>query len=171
MKRDFAPLLLGKDLRSIGRVHEVMRFVDDQEDFNDLFNLLFHQERLLVMRAADAIEKITIAHPEWLLPHKGKLLGLLRSSLHKELKWHLSLLVARVDLTSQELKEVWDILTYWLKNPNESKIVRVNSLQGLYDLSHRTDALSHAFMRILRDLEHERIPSLQARIRKIKRRS
>jgi hypothetical protein len=168
MNKDFAPLLLGKDLRSIARSNEVARFVDDQESFDLLFNFLLHHERLLVMRAADAVEKITTSRPEFLEPHKNQLLTLLRSSVHKELQWHLALLIYRIDLTPAEVREVWSILSYWTQNPNESKIVRVNSLQGLFELSLKYVDFKPSFDNILATIEHEAIPSLQARIKKIK---
>lgn len=169
MKKDFAPLLLGKDLRSISRSNEVVRSVNDQESFDELFKLLLHHERLLVMRAADAIEKITVAHPGFLRPHKQQLMSLLKSALHKELKWHIALLVTRLALNEEELKEVWDVLSYWAQNPNESKIVRVNSIQGLFELSVRYPDLKPGFQHTVQMVEHEPIPSLQARIKKLKK--
>lgn len=169
MKKNFAPLLLGRDLRSISRSREVVRSVTDQQDFDELFNLLLHHERLLVMRAADAIEKITATNRKFLAPHKKQLLTLLKSTVHLELKWHLALLVSRLDLGADELREVWGNLTYWALNPNESKIVRVNALQGLFELSGQFPVFSDSFQHILRMLEHEQIPSLQARIKRLRK--
>jgi hypothetical protein len=168
MKRNFAHLLLGKDRRSIGRSNDVAHEVTDQESFDELFNLLLHHERLLVMRAADAIEKITLLNKRFLAPHKTQLLSLLKSAIHKELKWHMALLVSRLEFHPDELREVWGVLSYWALNPNESKIVRVNSLQGLFDLCSRYEELKESFGHTLQSLEHEPIPSLQARIRKLK---
>src|SRR5690606_31946964 len=142
-----------------GRVNEVVRLVNSQENFDELFNFLLHHERLLVMRSADAIEKITSSKPEWLAPHKKQLLAVLRGSVHKELKWHLALLIARIPLTQNEFVEVWDVLSYWARNPHESRIVRANALQGLFDMSRkapdRRDKLAH----LLDQLQHESIPS------------
>jgi hypothetical protein len=45
------------------------------------------------MRAADAIEKITLQHPEYLVKYKDDLLELCYVAKHKELKWHLALLI------------------------------------------------------------------------------
>jgi hypothetical protein len=162
-------LLLGKDLRSIGRANEVIDFIHDQDSFDELFELLLHHERLLVMRAADAIEKVTVQRPEFLAPHKGQLLSLLKSSMHKELKWHLALLIARLKLDENEFDGVWDVITYWVQNPNESKIVRVNSLQALFELSRTRSQYKEKFHEIMNKLEHIPIPSLSARIRKLKR--
>jgi hypothetical protein len=167
--KDFAQLLLGKDLRSITKSNEVVHSVQDQQSFDVLFSLLLHHERTLVMRAADAIEKITIAHKEFLEPHKIQLLSLLKSAINKELKWHIAQLISRTKLTKDELKEAWSILAYWAQNPNESKIVRVNSLQGLFELSRQFPDLQANFEQTLRILEREQIPSLKARIKKLKK--
>lgn len=166
---NFAHLLLGKDRRSVARMNEVVRSVQDQETFDELFGLLLHHERLLVIRAADAIEKIVSKKREFLFPHKDQLLTLFRGAVHQSLKWHLALLVPRLELDPDQVKEVWGILSYWAQNPNERKIVRVNSLQGLFDLSHRYSGYSDAFGHTLQALEHERIPSLQARIKKLRK--
>jgi len=165
----FTTILLGKDHRSLGRSKEVIDLVHDQQSFDELFGLLLHHERILVMRAADAIEKITVLRKEFLEPHKLQLLSLLKSALDKELKWHIALLLPRIKLDSDKLKYVWDVLTYWAQNPNESKIVRVNSLQGLFESSNEYPSLKPDFERTLGLLEHIAIPSIQARIKKIKR--
>jgi hypothetical protein len=166
---NFAHLLLGKDLRTIKQNKFVIRSVNDQKSFDELFRLIFHHERTLVMRAADAVEKLTVKHPEYLKPHKTKLLGALKSADHKELKWHIAQLITRVDLNGKELADVWHILSYWTKNRNESKIVRVNSLQGLFDLSRRHPEFKSDFGRTVASIEHEMIPSIQARIRRIRK--
>jgi hypothetical protein len=167
--KDFAPLLLGGDLRSLARTHEVVKAVHDQETFDDLFTLLFHHERLLVMRAADAVEKITLSHPHFLFPHKKQLLNLLKSRTNKEVKWHVAQLVPRINLTQNELKEVWGVLTHQTQNPNESKIVRVDSLQALYELSQQFPEYRKQFEQALQAIEHEPYPSIQARVRKLKK--
>jgi hypothetical protein len=164
---DFAPLLMGKDLRTIKKADQVAGLIDSQQSFDSLFALLFHHERPLVMRAADAVEKVTIKHREFLIPHKQQLMSLLKSSVHIELKWHLAQLVPRLPLDADELKEAWSVLSYWTQNPNESKIVRVNSLQGLFDLSQENPSLKGSFKSILHAIQNEPIPSLQARIRKL----
>jgi hypothetical protein len=126
-------------------------------------------ERPLVMRAVDAVEKVTVKHPEFLMPHKQQLLSVLKSADHKELKWHIAQLIPRIDLTDEELETVRHILTYWSLNRNESKIVRVDSLQGLFDLSRNHSALKEDVEKVMAAMEHEMIPSIQSRVKKLMR--
>lgn len=169
MDYTFTHLLLGKDLRTIRKNNVIIELVEDQQSFDELFSLVFHHERTLVMRAADAVEKITRKHPDYLIAHKNQLLALLQSSDHKELKWHLAQLITRTRLSIEELDTVWNSLKYWVLNPNESKIVRVNALQGLYDLTIKHVSFKEDFNTIMHSLEHDQIPSLQARIRKLRK--
>lgn len=167
-RESFTTLLLGKDLRTINKNSIVVQSVHDQHTFDELFGLVFHHERPLVMRAVDAVEKITSKHPEFLTPHKQQLLRVLKGADHKELKWHIAQLVTRLDLTADELNDIWNMLAYWCLNKNERKIVRVNALQGLFDLSRGNQLLKEEFAGIIAVMEHEMIPSIQARIKKFK---
>lgn len=168
METEFTRLLLGHDLRKLKNVKRVLDAVTDQESFDELFALVFHHERSLVMRAADAVEKITVRSKHYLEPHKAQLLAILKSADHKELKWHIAQLLPRLPLTKEEVDKVWHQLTYWALNRNESKIVRVNALQGLFDISRLHPEWQKDFNQTISAIENERIPSLQARIRKIK---
>jgi hypothetical protein len=167
LEKTLTQLLLGKDLRKLKNVTQVIELAKDQKSFDELFGLVFHHERPLVMRAIDAVEKITLKNPEYLRPHKSQLLNVLKSADHKELKWHAAQLVSRIHLTNEELANVWHVLSYWVLNRNESKIVRVNSLQSLFDLSRGTPALEKDFETIIEKIKSEMIPSIQARLKKL----
>jgi len=163
----FIEVLSGGDLRSIGGVNAIAKQVQSQHRFDELFELLFHNDRLIVMRAADAVEKITKNKPEYLNSHKKSLLRLLKDAKDKELKWHLALLASRLKLTKSELGKAWEILSNWALDSNESRIVRVNSIQALFDLSQQAPELMGDFELTITQLEREEIPSLKARIRKL----
>ena len=169
MDPEFTRILLGKDLRKLRNSDKVIELVTDQQSFDKLFKLIFHHERPLVMRAADAVEKVTLNHREYLQPHKAQLLSILNSADHKELKWHIAQLLPRIDFDEQELNDVWHTLTYWTLNRNESKIVRVNALQGLFDLSKKFKSLQKDFNQTMATVSHEPIPSIQARIKRLRR--
>ena len=164
----FTGILSGGDLRSIGKSNDIVLEIHDQKKFDDLFECLIHKERIVVMRAADAVEKITRAHPEFLSNHKKKIFQLCSRSENKELKWHLALLVPRLLLSRQELGKVWQILTNWTMDTKESRIVRVNALQGLFNLLTQSKELAKNLHLTLSEIEKENIPSLNARIRNLK---
>ncbi|HWY99394.1 MAG TPA: hypothetical protein VNY36_09925, partial [Bacteroidia bacterium] len=92
----------GGDLRTIKGVHKTIAQVKNAKDFDNLFKGLSDKDRLVVMRSADAIEKITLSQPQYLQKHKNNLLTLLDSAGHIELKWHLAQLIIRLSLTEDE---------------------------------------------------------------------
>jgi len=57
--------LKGGDVRSVGFVAELIPRLRYQVDLDILFTILHWDNRLLVMRAVDAIENITVDHPEY----------------------------------------------------------------------------------------------------------
>ena len=122
------------------------------------------------MRSVDAIEKITREIPHYLDAHTSTLLDVLASAHNIELKWHVALLVTRVQLSPENLTRVWQTLVGWAQSKSESKIVRVNVLQALFDLSAERPELRNACQQIFRNVEREGVPSINARIRKLSRR-
>ena len=56
----------------------------------------------------------------------------------------------------------------WARDPSESKIVRVNALQALFDLIGQDQGLEKEFNILIKELEKEDIPSVNARIGKMK---
>jgi len=165
----FTDILKGGDLRSTGKVDELLKKINSQKDFDALFEGLLGTDRLVVMRSADAIEKLTKDNPAYLASHKSSLLKLLNGSAHIELKWHLAQLVTRVKLNEKEIGPVWDTLTRQALDKKESRIVRVLSMQGLFDLLKQYPELLTDFTLTIKALEKEPVPSIAARIRILKK--
>jgi hypothetical protein len=166
---DVKKYLQGGDLRSIADVDQLIPLIKTQKTFDELFSCLDSDDRLIVMRAADAIEKITRDHPEYLDSHKIRLIRLLNTARDKELKWHLVLLIPRIDLNSKELGQVWNKLYIWAKDKKGSRIVRVNSLQALYELSEKYRELKKDFEFTAQEVKTEGIPSINARLKMLTR--
>ena len=95
-------LLNGGDLRSISGSNEVAMLIHSQNDFDMLFCFLSDSNRIIVMRAADSIEKVSRRHSAYLDKHKTVLLGMIADATDKELKWHLAQLVPRLKLDDDE---------------------------------------------------------------------
>ncbi len=167
---DLRKYLQGGDLRSIAGANQILSIIKNQENFDELFQYLFSENRLIVMRAADAIEKITINNSVFLDNHKDELIKFLEDAQDKEFKWHLALLVSRINLNRDEIGHVWTQLTKWAKDKSESKIVRVNSLQTLHDLTKKFTDFEKDLKITIQEIKSENIPSINARIRKLKKR-
>jgi len=165
----FQDILKGGDLRSIGKANEIVGMVNDQTAFDELFKGMTCSDRKVVMRTADAIEKITLKKPDYLQKHKTGLLNLCQRAKDIELKWHLALLVSRLSLTEKETAEIWQLLTTWATDKKASRIVRVNSLQGLYTILQTHQKLEQDFKRTVNEISKEQIPSINARIRKFEK--
>jgi hypothetical protein len=160
-------LLNGKDLRSISDANEVVKMIENQEAFDVLFKFLFDEDRLIIMRAIDAIEKITIKNKQYLENHKEDLIELFKTNKDIECKWHLALLVSRIELNKKQLDEIYKLLKQWILDKNESKIVRVNSLQALFEISKDNINLKKEFDKIVNQIKNENIASINARIKKL----
>ncbi|MBL7831676.1 MAG: hypothetical protein JNK41_11655 [Saprospiraceae bacterium] len=165
---DFEKILSGGDLRSIGKSNSLILKIQTQKDFDELFQCLFHEDRLVVMRAADTVEKIAINNTQFLKKHKEAIIKLCNVARDKELKWHLALLIPRLQLDKSEFGKAWNTLTIWAKDRSNSRIVRVNSIQGLSDMKQQEKELEKDFSLTLSEIEKENIPSINARIRQLK---
>jgi hypothetical protein len=121
---DFEKLLAGGDLRTTGNSNAVVKLVLSQKDFDELFALLFHKNRLVVMRAPDAIEKTSVHFPHYLNKHKAEILALSNAVKNKELQWHLALLLSRIKMNEDEFNCAWKILMNWVRNKSNSRIVK-----------------------------------------------
>ncbi|MBL7996436.1 hypothetical protein JNM05_13800 [bacterium] len=121
------------------------------------------------MRAADIIEKISLHNPQYLTRHKKEIIDLCNAAKDKELKWHLALLIPRLHLHTKEFDNAWNTLTKWAKDKTNSRIVRVNSIQGLFEMIKQKNKLEKDFHLTLSEVEIENIPSINARIRNIRK--
>lgn len=165
---DLKEKLLGGDLRSISQVNEVVGMVNTKEKFDELFAFLYEKDRLLRMRAIDAIEKISINSPDFLVGHGSEIVNFCNlERLDKEFKWHLALLLPRVSL-KDDTNAAISALEKWALDIKESKIVRVNSIQALYEFVKNDQFSQEEFKKIIEKIEDEKIPSINARLKKIK---
>ncbi len=161
-------LLRGGDLRSIGRVAEVIERVgDDPVLFDALLGAMFSDEPLVQMRAADALEKISRKHPHLLQPHKALLLAPLPVGLRQEVRWHLPLLLCRLALNDEEWERAWQQIVHLLRSEQESRIVVVNAMQGLAHLSLASGRRQQETIVLIREAMAVGSPAVQARGRKL----
>ena len=117
------------------------------------------------MRAADAAEKASRSNPDLLQPHKRELLGLLGEAVQQELRWHLALMIPRLQLTAVERRRAAECLEVYLED--RSSIVKTFAMQGLADLARQDPGLQVEVREQIRTLTRTGTPAMKARGRKL----
>ena len=132
----FVARLAGGDRRSIGVATAIAQEIKvEPQLFPVVWHLLRHQEALVRMQAADALEKASRQMPEQLRPFKVELLSRCLEDGTPELRWHLLAMSARLVLDRHEAKTLIDQCRDALI-ADKSRIVRVAALQAAYDLAN-----------------------------------
>jgi HEAT repeat protein len=158
--------LRGGDRRSIGRSNEVVADVlKDPSLFETIFNGMLHEDPIIRMRAADAIEKITAKHPEYLLLYKQKLIQTVAKSTQQEVRWHVAQMLPRLPLTDEERANAVEILLDYLND--KSNIVKTFAMQALTDFAMRDANLRPQVILLLEDLTGAGSPAMKSRGRKL----
>lgn len=166
MTADILKKLSGGDRRSIGRVNEVVADVlDDPTLFGVVFHGMLSDDPIVRMRSADAVEKITARHPEYLRPHKTKLIQRVAKIEQQEVRWHVAQMVPRLELSQEERAVVVEILLDYLND--QSKIVKTFSMQALADLAEQDASLRSRVIPLLEELARTGSPAMKSRGRKL----
>jgi len=159
--------LKGGDLRTIGRANEVAaQVLKSPHLLPELFEGLFHQDACVRSRSADALEKVSARHPDWLQPYRNRLLRDVAPIDQKEVRWHVAQILGRLRLTPTQSRKAVRLLRHYLKRSN-SQIVKVSALQALADLAEHDHQLRPGVARLVRDALKTGSPSLKARARKL----
>jgi hypothetical protein len=122
-------------------------------------------DAILLMRASDAIEKISRQRPEWLAPHKLDFLGLAGGTDQIEVRWHMAQILPRLPLTPRERVVAIDILFDYLKD--RSSIVKTHAMQGLADFAAHDPKLKSKILPLLEELTEIGTAAMRARGRKL----
>ena len=158
--------LTGGDRRSIGRSNAVVAEVLARpEKFSSLFDGFFVDDPVVRARVADAVEKITALHPEYLRSYKAKLIGVLARSEQQEIRWHLAQMLPRLRWSPREQTQVLAILQDYLRD--SSSLVKTCAMQGMADLAQQTPALRSTVTRQIEALTACGTPAMRARGRKL----
>ncbi|MEN7548203.1 hypothetical protein AAG747_09800 [Rapidithrix thailandica] len=128
--------LQGGDLKSLGKVPEVIEEIGENQDkFDEVFDGIFTPDPVIRKRAATAVEKISQKHPDLLRPHKKLLLKHLPKIKQHEVKWNLAQTLPRLKMSRNERSYTIDILLYWLRTEMKSKNVMLHCMEALAQLA------------------------------------
>jgi hypothetical protein len=120
---------------------------------------------LVSMRCADAVEKITRVHPDYLARHKRWLIRLATTARQQELRWHLAQILPRLPLRSVERQRVRRILESYVRD--RSRIVKTFAMQGLADIAAEDPELREPIVRLLERLTRTGSPAMKSRGRRL----
>jgi hypothetical protein len=158
--------LQGGDRRSIGQSAQVVADVlADPSLFGIVFEGMLDGDSLIRMRCADAVEKITVSHPEYLRPYRAQLLKQVAQVEQQEVRWHVAQLASRIQWTPKERRRIVGILMGYLSD--KSRIVKTFSMQALADIAEQDADLRPAIVQRLEELTRTGSPAMASRGRKL----
>jgi hypothetical protein len=160
-------LLKGHDLRSIGKSNEVVRLVtSDPVLFDEVFNGIFHEDKVIRARSADAVEKVAKKYPGYIQKKKKILLKNLPNFKQKEVLWHIAMMLGYIKLTTNEMARASEYLFRWL-NSEESIIVKVMCMQTLSDYALKNRRMLKSVRDEIRKQMINGAPAIKARGKKL----
>jgi hypothetical protein len=161
--------LKGGDRRSIGRADEAVCDIQkDQSLFDEIFKGLYHDDPVVRMRSADVVEKVTRENPELLSGFENAIINELSQIEHQEVCWHVALLLPRLFYTTEQEKEIFEILKRYLTH--NSKIVIVNAMEALTMLALKNNSMKQDVKCIIESKIVSGSPAIKARGRKLLKR-
>ena len=159
--------LKGGDLRSIGRAEEVVEdTLENPALFAEVFEGMLNDNPQVRMRSADVLEKVSSKHPEYLQPFKNRLVSELSQVRQQEVRWHVAQMFSYLHIDKAERDEIARILLSYLDTDN-SKIVKVCSMQSLANLAENDTAIRHKVVRKLEEIVEAGSPAMVSRAKKL----
>lgn len=156
-------LLKGHDLRSIGKANEVVKLVtSDPLLFDEVFNGIFHEDKVIRARCADAVEKVAKKYPDYIQKKKKIILKNLPYFNQKEVLWHVALMLGYMKLTAKEMAGASEFLFLWL-NKEKSIIVKVMCMQTLADYALKNRNMLKSVIDEIRKQMINGAPAIKAR--------
>ncbi|MGB8339446.1 MAG: hypothetical protein WCD07_04055 [Burkholderiales bacterium] len=154
--------LSGGDRRSIGDSNVVVAEVKSEPAlFEQLIEGLFNPDPLIRMRAADAVEKISVVNPALLRPYKKLLIDCAASGDQKEVRWHMAQICPRLLLNASERRRLMAILLGYLND--SSRIVKTFAMQAMVDLAVKDKSLLPKVARHVKELTVTGSPAMRSR--------
>lgn len=165
-KEEIRSMLSGGNRRSIGQVADVIDLVRENSKLaRMLVQFLEDKDECVRMRAADALEKFSRDRAVLFQSYEAALLCSLATATQQEVRWHLAVIIPRLQLTSSERRRAANILEIYLED--RSSIVKTYAMQGLADLAQQQSSLFPGVMNMLQHLAETGTPDMRARGHKL----
>lgn len=164
--QDIIEKLKGGDRRSIGRSEEVvLEVLENPGLFDSLIHGILDDDPVVRMRAADAVEKVTIDKQFLLQPYKDLILDEIAEIRQKEIRWHVAQLLPRLKLTKDEEEKAISILKSYMSD--DSRIVRTFTMDSLAYFAERHPTLETWVITLIEEMVEDGSPALKSRGKKL----
>ncbi len=159
--------LTGGDLRSIGRADEVVEdILKNPTLYKEVFEGMIHDDPRVRMRSADALEKVSQKHPEYLQPFKKRLINEIAKQEQQEIRWHVAQMFSYLELDKKERDKVIQILFTYI-DTSKSNIVKVFSMQTLTDFAQKDNKIKPMILKELKKVMKSGSPAVVNRGKKL----
>jgi len=158
--------LRGGTRQTLGESKAVAReVVERPELLPELLAAFETDDRVLISRAADALEIVGAERPELIEPYKGFVLTLLTQFDYWEVRGHVCLMLPRLRLTAGERWEAFEIVRGWMGD--KSSIVRTFAMQTMWDLGKEDEVLREEAVSYLEQALVKGTAAMKARARRL----
>ena len=152
----------GRHRLSLGRVQEAVELVlASPRQAETLVELLWDDDPGIVNRAAQVVELVSRQRPQLFQPWKTELIGLLAEAKEKKLRWSLTAVVPRLQLSPAECERLSGLLQDLLTD--SSSIVKTNALEGLTRLAGQDPRMLPEVCELLRLHGRSGTPAMRSR--------
>jgi len=159
--------LRGDDLKSIGKADEVVQnILNDPSLFEEVFEGMLNKDPVIRMRSANAIEKVSVKHPEYLQPFKSKLINHVSKIEQQEVRWHVAQMFSYIKINKTERDKIIKILLSYIET-DESKIVKTFSMQTLADLAEKDGQIKPKIINLIKGMIKNGSPAIISRGKKL----
>ena len=164
---DFRALFSGSDMRSPKGAAEAADFVlKNPSTITQLMALVESGNKVFQMRSSDALEKISAAEPEILMPYTDNFIAFAKRATQKEVRWHIVQILPRLKLNKKQIEAIVPILQNYLND--RSKIVVAFTIDALFQFSKNNEKAKGLFKHVAETLAETSSPAIKARLRKLR---
>jgi hypothetical protein len=161
-------LAVGGKTNSLGRAADVINEVlNNKSRLEELYQVIFHEDSWIRMRAVDSFEKVARVHPEWIEPYINRIQSDLSQSTQASIQWHIAQIYTQVTLDDQQRKLAIQWLEERLRDADIDWIVAANAMKALvYFVSNKYYEKSYLIKLLKVQLGHKS-PAVVKRAQKL----
>lgn len=158
-------LLAEGDMRTTGRAEEVVQIVLRQpQRLAELIQCLRYSHPGVRMRAADALEKVSAQHADWLYPYKEVLMGIAEQTGQHEVMWHMAQILPRL-IATPDTERLLMILDRYASS--KSSIVQACTVEAYWQIVLLEPSRKPVMIDKIQGLVAGGSPAARARARKL----